>query len=131
MKILRYTAVTISAIIGLFVAFSTGPLSNMGAVVAIDDNYIQTLQYQYYYSGLVTAVITCMVGYVVKANLKSLSAILFLVGIFWVVFAQSSDPGFLEYLGGAVLEFMVPYGLVCLVIIFATFGINKKWPRLT
>lgn len=131
MKILKYTVVIISTIIGLVVAFSTGPLSSMGAIVAIDESYIQALQYQYYYSGLVTAVITCLVGYVVKANLKYIFAILLSAGILWVVFAQSSDPGFLQYLAGAVLEFMVPYGLVCLVIVLATFGINKKWPRLT
>jgi hypothetical protein len=131
MKILKYTAVVISTIIGLVIAFSTGPLSSMSAVVAIDESYIQALQYQYYYSGLVTSVITCLVGYVVKANLKIVIAILLSVGVFWVIFTQSSDPEFLQYLGGAVLEFMVPYGLVCLVIVFATFGINKKWPRLT
>ncbi|MEW8034804.1 MAG: hypothetical protein AB2817_01950 [Candidatus Thiodiazotropha sp.] len=131
MTILKYTAVIISAFIGLVVAFSTGPLSSMGAVVAIDESYIQTLQYQYYYSGLVTAVITCLVSYVVKANLKLVVAILLSVGAFWVVFVQSSNPEFMQYLGGAVLEFMVPYGLVCLVIVIVTLGINKKWPRLT
>jgi hypothetical protein len=131
MKTLKYIAVFISAIIGLVVAFSTGPLSSLGTVVAIDESYIQTLQYQYYYSGLVTAAITCLVGYVVKANLKLVFAVLLLAGIFWVVFTQSSDPGFQQYLVGAIFEFMVPYGLVCLVITLTTFGINKKWHRLT
>ncbi len=131
MKTLKYIAVVISVFIGLMIAFSTGPLSSMGAVGAIDDSYIQALQYQYYYSGLVASVITCLVGYVVKVNLKFVTAALLSIGVFWVVITQSSDPEFWQYLGGAVLEFIVPYGFVCLVIVVATFGINKKWPRLT
>jgi hypothetical protein len=51
-------------------------------------------------------------------------------GILWVAFTQLGDPDSLQYLAGAIFEFMVPYIVMGLAVVLATFGINKKWPRL-
>ena len=113
------------------VAHYTGPIANIGALVSVNESYIQILQKQYIYSGLVTAVACCITAYLFKANLKVVAIILLASGFAWVTFSQLSEPDFLTYFLELVAEFMAPYVLVCLVALTVLFGVNKKWPRLT
>ena len=129
-KTLKYLAIFISIIVGLIVAYTTGPLSSYGSIIAIDATYSQSLQYHYYYSGLLAAIFACITAYLFKANLKITSVVFLVSGILWVTFTQLGDPDFLQYLADAIFEFMAPYIIMGLVIASFTFGINKKWPRL-
>jgi len=131
MKLLKYIGIVIATIIGLVIAFETGPLRRLGTTFAINEAYFQTIQLHYFYSGLLAAVFACSFAYLFKASIMVVSVLLFVTGILWVAFSQSSDPDFLRYLTGAIIEFMLPYLSVCAGVVAITYGVNKKWPRLS
>jgi hypothetical protein len=131
MKLFTHILIFTISIGSLVVAYYTGPIANIGALVSVNESYIQILQKQYIYSGLVTAVACCVSAYLFKANLKVVAIILLASGSIWVTFSQLSEPDFLTYFLESVTEFMVPYVLVCLVALTVLFCVNKKWPRLT
>lgn len=131
MKLFIHILIFIISIGSLIVAYYTGPIANFGTLISVNESYIQSLQWQYIYSGLVTAVISCVTAYFCKANFKIVTVILLASGVIWVTFAQLSEPDFLNYFLESVAEFMIPYALVCLAALMVLFGVNKKWPRLT
>jgi hypothetical protein len=131
MKLLVHILIFIVSVASLFIAYFTGPMSHIDAVVSIDESYIQTLQKQYIYAGFVTAVASCIAAYLCKANLKVVAIILLVSGFVWVIFSQLGEPDFFNYFFGSIIDFMIPYSLVCLVVLVLLFGVNKKWPRLT
>ena len=131
MKLFTHILIFIISIGSLVVAHYTGPIANIGAFVSVNESYIQILQKQYIYSGLVTAVPCCVTAYLFKANLKVVAIILLASGFVWVIFSQLSEPDFLTYFLESVTDFITPYVLVCLTALMVLFGVNKKWPRLT
>ena len=131
MKLFTHVLIFIISIGSLVVTYHTGPIANIGALVSVNESYIQILQKQYIYSGLVTAVACCITAYVFKANLTVVAIILLASGFMWVTYSQLSEPDFLTYFLESVSEFMAPYVLACLVTLTVLFGVNKKWPRLT
>jgi glucose uptake protein GlcU len=131
MKVVNCLLIVISAFCGLVFAFITGPLSNLETVFVVNSDYINSLQKQYMYSGLMTAFFACSVAYLVKENIYVVSFILSITGILWTILSQLGDFESLKYLGEAIAEFMIPYSIVCLVLILVLFGVDKKWPRLT
>ena len=131
MKLFVYILIFIVSIASLVISYYTGPISNLGAVVSVNESYIQSLQKQYVYAGFVTSVISCVSAYLCKANLKVVAMILLVSGLIWVLLSQLGEPDFLNYLSSSIVDFMVPYSLACITVLLLFFSINKKWPRLT
>ena len=131
MKLFTHIVIFIVCMTSLFIAYYTGPIANLGYLIQLNDGYVKILQRQYIYSGLVTAVISCATAYFCKANFKILSGIIMAAGLVWVTLSQLSEPDFLNYLLGAIADFMFPYSMVCVFVLIVLFGVNKKWPRLT
>lgn len=130
MRLFIHISIFIVSIACLFIAYYSGPLGNFDSIVLVNDSYIQSLQKQYIYSGVVTAVISCVTAYLCRASFKIVAVILLISGVIWVALSQLGEPDF-SYFLSAVVEFMIPYALVCLTVLMVLFGVNKKWPRLT
>ncbi len=128
---IKYLIIFIAAVASLYLSWSIGPISGFGSFTAIDNDYIQTIQKQYYFTGITTAAVTYFIAYLLRANTKIVIAILLSAGAIWVAFINSSDSGFTVMLVNPVLEFMLPYTIIGLGVLLVFLAINKKWPRLS
>ena len=130
MRNLKSFTVFILAYIGIHLSFVHEPLSTLGSVTLIDENYILLLNRQYFVSGFVGSVFACISAYMLRVSFPVIFVSLICAGILFVVSTQLSEPDALQYTFGAVVEFMTPFMGVSMVVILILFGINRLWRRI-
>ena len=126
----KYSIIFAIALTGLFISFSFGPLSHMGTVFLVNESYERILFQQYLWSGLVSSFLAGLVSYIFKAHFGLTLILLLLACTVFTVNAQSGDPDSLEYIGSAIIEFLLPFLGVSLVVIGFWFGVSKIRPRV-
>jgi len=131
MKKLKTTAVFTIAFFGLFAAFELGPLRQHGAVILIDGDYSAALTKQYYLNGSISSFLACVTALALKVSFRSTFFAILAAGLFYATLSQLSDLNSIQYLLGAVLEFMLLFLGVSIFMLLVFYGISKLWPRAT
>lgn len=130
MKILKGSVVLAVAVLGLVVAFEFGPVRQLGTVVLIDERYSSALEQQYYLNGLASSFFACLAAFILKVSFQTTFFLLMVAGAVFASLGQLGDPDSVQYLAGAIKEFMLPFMGASIAMLLVLFGVNKRWPRI-
>ena len=116
------------SILILLVASPFGPLGQLPQTFLVDENYLKVLRNQDLYLGSITFFFVLLANVLVKLPIAFTFLAAVLGGTLFVIFAQSGDPDFLNYLGSAIVDFHTNYVAAGIVVSLVFIGV-ARWFR--
>ena len=96
-------------VIVFIVSWMFGPISYRPSFVLVDDAYFMVQRNQFLVTGFSVWATACVYTYFVYKKILNTIIAVFFVGVLFTVYGQLGDPDSIQYIGSALVEFMVPY----------------------
>lgn len=120
----KMIVLVILSFVVLLVAWPFGPLGQLPQAFLVDEKYLKSVRNQDLYLGLVTFFLVLSANILIKLPIAFPVLAAIIGGTLFVIFAQSSEPDFVDYLGSAIFDFHANYLLagILVTLVFIAVG---------
>ncbi len=115
----KTTGLVVVSILVLLIAAPFGPLGQLPQTFLVDENYLKVVRNQDLFLGCISFFFVLLANIPIKLPIGFPVLAAVIGGTLFVIFAQSGDPEFLDYLGSEIVDFhssYVPAGIAVTLV---------------